>query len=87
MGVGGEVQRQFKMQEESLEKSACDHYYHLVMHCHFVSEIVKNSFGHYLEGNNVFEEGSKGGGLKQKLLSTSRLKSEFMETNFTSGSI
>ena len=54
MGVGGEVQRQFKMQEESLEKSACDHYYQLVMHCHFVSEIVKNSFGHYLEGSNVF---------------------------------
>ena len=63
MEVGGELQRQLK---ESLEKSACNHYFHLAMHCHFVSEIVKNSFGHYLEGNNVFEEGSKGGGIKAK---------------------
>ena len=62
MEVGRELQRQLKMQEESLEKSACDHYCHLVIHCHFVGEIVKNSFGHYLEGNNVFEEGSRGGG-------------------------
>ena len=84
MEVGGELQRQLK---ESLEKSACNHYFHLAMHCHFVSEIVKNSFGHYLEGNNVFFGRKQGGGLKQKLLSTSRLESEFMETNFTSGSI
>ena len=54
MEVGRELQRQLKMQEESLEKSACDHYCHLVIHCHFVGEIVKNSFGHYLEGSNVF---------------------------------
>ena len=60
MEVGGKLQRQLKMQEESLEKLACDHFYHLVMHCHFVSEIVKNSFGHHLEGSNVFQEGSKG---------------------------
>ena len=43
------------MQEESWEKSACDHYCHLVMHCDAisVSEIVQNSSCHQRDGNEA----------------------------------
>ena len=78
------------MQEESLEKSACDHYCHLVIHCHFVGEILyncKEQFWSLFGRQQCFLGRKQGAGLKQKLLLSGHLKSEFMETNLTSGSI
>ena len=36
-----------------IEKSACDHYCHLVMHCDVISEIVQNSSCHQRDGNEA----------------------------------
>ena len=52
-GSRRKLQRQLKMQEESWEKSACDHYCHLVMHCDVISEIVQNSSCHQRDGNEA----------------------------------